>query len=72
MLNTQDTSFVLEILNQLLGWKSIMLHSDQCSVNTFQACQEAVKGNGITMSMHRKGTPVDNATIESFYLKQSA
>ncbi|ETT58906.1 IS3 family transposase, partial [Paenibacillus sp. FSL H8-457] len=44
-----------------------MLHSDQGSVYTSQAYQEAVKGKGITMSMSRKGTPADNAPIESFH-----
>ncbi|AEP92516.1 transposase [Bacillus subtilis subsp. subtilis str. RO-NN-1] len=29
--------------------------------------QKAVKTKGITMSMSRKGTPADNATIESFH-----
>ncbi len=29
--------------------------------------QRAVKGKGITMSMSRKGTPADNAAIESFH-----
>ncbi|MDV9184371.1 IS3 family transposase, partial [Bacillus sp. 31] len=29
--------------------------------------QKAVKTKGITMSMSRKGTPADNASIESFH-----
>lgn len=29
--------------------------------------QKAIKEKGITMSMSRKGTPSDNATIESFH-----
>ena len=40
------------------------LHSDQGSVNTSYRYQQA---EGITMSMSRKGTPADNAPIESFH-----
>ncbi len=63
----QDATFVLDTLNQLPITKGAMLHSDQGSVYTSQAYQEAVKGKGITMSMSRKGTPADNAPIESFH-----
>ncbi|QNR69493.1 IS3 family transposase [Paenibacillus peoriae] len=63
----QDTAFVLDTLNQLPDLPGTVLHSDQGSVYTSQAYQEAVKGKGITMSMSRKGTPADNAPIESFH-----
>ncbi|WP_341283207.1 IS3 family transposase [Paenibacillus sp. FSL H8-0457] len=63
----QDTEFVLDTLAQLPTLPDAMLHSDQGSVYTSQAYQEAVKGKGITMSMSRKGTPADNAPIESFH-----
>ncbi|WP_085982516.1 IS3 family transposase [Paenibacillus sp. FSL H8-0457] len=63
----QDTGFVLDTLGQLPTLPGTMLHSDQGSVFTSQAYQEAVKGKGITMSMSRKGTPADNAPIESFH-----
>ncbi|WFB56789.1 IS3 family transposase [Paenibacillus sp. BR1-192] len=63
----QDTGFVLDTLGQLPALPGTMLHSDQGSVYTSQAYQEAVKGKGITMSMSRKGTPADNAPIESFH-----
>ncbi|ATF11404.1 IS3 family transposase [Brevibacillus sp. HB1.4B] len=63
----QDTSFVLDTLNQLPDRPGMMLHSDQGSVYTSQAYQEAVKGKGIIMSMSRKGMPADNAPIESFH-----
>jgi len=63
----QDTAFVLDTLDQLPLTTGAMLHSDQGSVYTSQAYQEAVKGKGITMSMSRKGTPADNAPIESFH-----
>ncbi|WP_125461094.1 IS3 family transposase [Paenibacillus ihbetae] len=63
----QDTAFVLETLHQLPSLPGTILHSDQGSVYTSQAYQEAIKGKGITMSMSRKGTPADNAPIESFH-----
>ncbi|WP_310551162.1 IS3 family transposase [Paenibacillus glufosinatiresistens] len=63
----QDTSLVLDTLNQLPEQTNMLLHSDQGSVYTSQAYQAVVKGKGITMSMSRKGTPADNAPIESFH-----
>lgn len=63
----QDTSLVIDTLNQIPVQPGVMLHSDQGSVYTSQAYQNAVKGKGITMSMSRKGTPADNAPIESFH-----
>lgn len=63
----QDTSLVLDTLNQLPKRANMLLHSDQGSVYTSQAYQAAIKGKGITMSMSRKGTPADNAPIESFH-----
>ncbi|MEE4571140.1 IS3 family transposase [Paenibacillus polymyxa] len=63
----QDTAFVLDTLRQLPSLPGAILHSDQGSVYTSLAYQEAVKGKGITMSMSRKGTPADNAPIESFH-----
>lgn len=64
----QDTSFVLETLSQLKDIpEGCVLHSDQGSVYTSYDYQQAVKAKGITMSMSRKGTPADNAPIESFH-----
>ncbi|MFD2087339.1 IS3 family transposase [Brevibacillus brevis] len=65
--DTQDTNLVLDTLNQLPAVERCMLHSDQGSVYTSNAYQQAVKEKGITMSMSRKGTPADNAPIESFH-----
>ncbi|MBP1999698.1 transposase InsO family protein [Paenibacillus shirakamiensis] len=50
----QDTSLVLDTLNQLPEQEKMLLHSDQCSVYTSFAYQKAVKGKGITMSMSRR------------------
>ncbi|WP_317966657.1 IS3 family transposase [Paenibacillus sp. CCS19] len=63
----QDVHFVLDTLQQLPDAGGAMLHSDQGSVYTSYAYQHAVKEKGITMSMSRKGTPADNALIESFH-----
>jgi len=63
----QDTSFVLDTLNQLQLTPGTMLHSDQGSVYTSHTYQGAINRKGIIMSMSRKGTPADNAPIESFH-----
>ncbi len=63
----QDIALVLDSLNQLPPTNGAMFHSDQGSVYTSQAYQEAVKGKGITKSMSRKGTLTDNAPIDSFH-----
>lgn len=63
----QDVHFVLDTLEQLPELRGAILHSDQGSVYTSYAYQKAVKEKGITMSMSRKGTPADNALIESFH-----
>ncbi|MCY9098386.1 integrase core domain-containing protein, partial [Bacillus inaquosorum] len=47
--------------------ENCVLHSDQGSVYTSYEYQKAVNIKGITMSMSRKGTPADNASIESFH-----
>lgn len=64
----QNVECVLDTLAQLPSVSSdCILHSDQGSVYTSHAYQEAVKRKGITVSMSRKGTPADNAPIESFH-----
>jgi len=63
----QDVSFVLDTLNQLPPLTNCLLHSDQGSVYTSYSYQKEIKRKGITMSMSRKGTPADNASIESFH-----
>jgi len=66
--NKQDVHCVLDTLEKLPDLPSgCLLHSDQGSVYTSLAYQEAIKRKGIIMSMSRKGTPADNAPIESFH-----
>ena len=64
----QDVHLVLETLRQIPTLTDdCILHSDQGSVYTSDAFQQNVKQKGITMSMSRKGTPADNASIECFH-----
>ncbi len=64
----QDLKCVKDTLNQLPKLISLcILHSDQGSVYTSPEYQKLVKSKSITMSMSRKGTPADNAPIESFH-----
>lgn len=63
----QDVNLVLDTLNQVPSLEQCILHSDQGSVYTSHAYQKSVTKKGITMSMSRKGTPADNACIESFH-----
>ncbi|MBG9929443.1 tail length tape measure protein, partial [Bacillus aryabhattai] len=64
----QNVEFVLDTLSQLPSLpQGCTLHSDQGSVYTSYAYQRKVKERGIIMSMSRKGTPADNASIESFH-----
>lgn len=63
----QDVSFVLDTLNQLPKTTDCLLHSDQGSVYTSYSYQKEISRKRITMSMSRKGTPSDNACIESFH-----
>lgn len=64
----QDIPFVLNTLAQLPKFKdSCILHTDQGSVYTSRSYQVQVNKKGITMSMSRKGTPSDNAPIETFH-----
>lgn len=58
MSDTQNVNLVLDKLQQLpVLPQGCLLHSDQGAVYT----------KGIIMSMSRKGTPADNAPIESFH-----
>lgn len=64
----QNIELVLDTLHQFLDLpEGCLLHSDQGSVYTSATYQQAIKGKGITISMCRKGTPADNAPIESFH-----
>ncbi|MDE8191222.1 integrase core domain-containing protein, partial [Erysipelothrix rhusiopathiae] len=64
----QNLECVVDTLNQLPDIvQPCILHSDQESVYTSKEYKLKVKNKSITMSMSRKGTPADNAPIESFH-----
>ena len=47
--------------------KDLMIHSDQGYHFTHTSYQNNLKENGVTQSMSRKGTCLDNSPIESFF-----
>ena len=69
----QDIEFVLATLNQISEITGIcILYSDQESVYTSRSYQSVVQRKSITMSMSNKGTPADNASIESVHASLKA
>jgi putative transposase len=65
--NNQGQSLVNDTLNQLDIPEGCILHSDQGSVYTSYSYYQLCEEKGIIRSMSRKGTPADNAPIESFH-----
>lgn len=66
--DTQDIEFVLDTLEQVNNIDNdCVIHSDQGAVYTSRKYQETIKEKSITMSLSCKGTPADNAPIESFH-----
>ena len=63
----QDQSLVNDTLNQIDIPEGCILHSDQGSVYTSYAYYQLCEEKSIIRSMSRKGTPADNAPIESFH-----
>ena len=63
----QNQSLVNDTLNQIDIPEGCILHSDQGSVYTSYAYYQLCEEKGIIRSMSRKGTPADNAPIESFH-----
>lgn len=63
-----DTTLAINTLKQLPELPdNVILHSDQGSTYTSFEFFELARQKGITRSMSRKGTPADNAPIESFH-----
>lgn len=63
-----DTTLAVETLKQLDNLpEGVILHSDQGSTYTSFKFFDLARKKGITRSMSRKGTPADNAPIESFH-----
>ena len=68
---TNDVKLVMDTLHQALrktqNPNGIILHSDQGFQYFSTEYRTVCESNGILVSMSRKGTPLDNAVIESFH-----
>lgn len=65
-----DNRLVMDTLNEAIKTKDpsgLILHSDQGSQYLSTEYRVICEANKITISMSRKGTPLDNAVIESFH-----
>lgn len=67
----QDLQLVLDALGMALRQRrpagGLIHHTDQGSVYTARPYQEALRLNGLQVSMSGKGAPHDNAVAESFF-----
>jgi transposase InsO family protein len=66
-----DNKIVLDTLNKAIkktkNLNGLIIHSDQGFQYLSHEYKEVCASNGILISMSRKGTPLDNAVIESFH-----
>ena len=66
-----DNQLVIDTLNKAIkktkDLSGLILHSDQGSQYVSYEYKEVCGSSGILISMSRKGTPLDNAVIESFH-----
>ncbi len=66
-----DIELVIKTLNSAIlstnNLKGLIIHSDQGSQYLSNEYKKICESNGILVSMSRKGTPLDNAVIESFH-----
>ena len=66
-----DNQLVLDTLNKAIkktkDLNGLIIHSDQGSQYVSYEYKEVCASNSILISMSRKGTPLDNAVIESFH-----
>jgi transposase InsO family protein len=66
-----DNKLVLDTLNKAIkqtkDLRGLIIHSDQGSQYLSNEYKHICISNGILISMSRKGTPLDNAVIESFH-----
>lgn len=71
--NRNDLELVMRPLKRILHQRSTeitsstIIHSDQGSQYTSIAYGQLLSKHGIQQSMSRKGTPLDNAPVESFF-----
>ena len=63
--------FVIETLNEAIKKEcdvsGLIIHSDQGSQYTSNQYKKICLANGIQISMSRKGTPIDDSPMESWY-----
>lgn len=66
-----NVNIVIDTLNEALAKRKdvhgLILHSDQGFQYTSFEYKAICKSNGITISMSRKGTPIDDSPMESFH-----
>ena len=66
-----NNQLVIETLNEAISKEKdvhgLILHSDQGFQYTSNEYKAICESNGITISMARKGTPIDDAPIESWH-----
>ncbi|MBO5285693.1 MAG: IS3 family transposase [Clostridia bacterium] len=66
-----NLSIVTDTLNQALAKEkdvhNLIIHSDQGFQYTSHEYKVVCEANGITISMSRKGTPIDDSPMESFH-----
>jgi len=66
--NRNDLNIVIDTLNEAISKrKDVIIHSDQGFQYTSFQYKEICESNGITISMSRKGTPIDDSPMESFH-----
>ena len=64
---TLTSSALLMALNHHMAQPGCLFHSDQGVEYAAQEFREVVARAGLVQSMSRKGTPIDNAIVESFF-----
>ena len=66
-----DNKLVMDTLNEAIAKRKdvsgLIIHSDQGFQYTSYEYKAICESNGITISMARKGTPIDDAPIESWH-----
>lgn len=71
ILKHNDNKLVMDTLNEAIAQRKdvsgLIIHSDQSFQYTSYEYKVICESNGITISMARKGTPIDDSPIESWY-----
>ena len=68
---SNNNQLVIDTLNEAISKRKdvsgLIIHSDQGYQYTSFQYKEICESNGITISMSRKGTPIDDSPMESFH-----